>query len=613
MLYPSLTGGRPCRELLRTAKSLPPKRDPRHTPNFPSHVPFLRGSILLLNHYPSPMSGPEPTAADDFLRALAERTLDVYWAADDRGILTYVAPQVRRITGRDPEDLIGSHVHASVLEDDALEAAALERALLDHKENCIVAYRLARADGDPVWVEASMHAVRSPDGALTGFVGTWHDITEKRRVEIAYEHQAYHDALTGLPNRRLFEDRLTIALAAARRYRTQLALLYIDIDRLSRINDTLGHAAGDEVLREVGRRLDETVRASDTFARHGADDFVLLVTNLRHEEDCVRVAQLLLNKMREPLIVKGRELFVTASIGVAVFPQDGTEVSTLLASADAAAHTCKTLGGNGWYLHNSAINKRGVQRLSMEMDLYRAIERSQFFIQYQPLLALTKQRLTAVEALVRWKHPTHGELPPATFLDVAEETGLIIGIGERVIESSCSQAHTWRAEGWKDATISVNLSARQFEHPDLLDMIDDSVRKYAVPPSVLQLEITEGTALRDLRRSVDILAELRDRGVGVTIDDFGIGYSSLAYLKELPVIGLKIDRTFLLGIPEARDAAIVSSVIAMGHALGLTVVAEGVETEEQARFLREQGCDLCQGYLFGRPTSADEISRIRLQ
>ena len=548
---------------------------------------------------------------DDLLRTLAERTQDVYWSTDVKGILTYIAPQVVRLTGRGADELLGSPLHSLVHPDDADEIAALQRVILKKEPSCVLAYRLVRDGGDPLWVEASIHMVRDGAGNVTGFVGTWHDITERRRIEVAYEHQAYHDPLTGLPNRRLFEDRLTIALAQARRHASRAALLYIDIDRLSRINDSLGHPVGDQVLRGVSQRLAEAVRETDTFARLGADDFVLLITNLRHPEDCVRVAQLLLAKLREPLRIDGREMFVTASIGIAIFPQDGSEVSSLLASADAAAHSCKSLGGNSWYVHNSAINTSAVQRLSMEMDLHRALERSQFFVHYQPLLTLSQQRIDGVEALVRWQHPEKGELPPATFLDVAEETGLIIGIGEQVINSACAQARTWRSEGWIEPSISVNLSARQFEHPDLLTMIDDAVKKHDVSPSVLQVEITEGTALRDLVRSVEILGELRGRGVGVAIDDFGIGYSSLAYLKDLPVAALKIDRTFLLGIPNPRDAAIVSAVIAMGHALGLTVIAEGVETREQMEFLEQNGCDALQGYLLGRPTTADEISRMR--
>jgi len=550
-------------------------------------------------------------APEALLRLLAERTSDVYWTMDDRGVLTYVASQVRQLIGREPVDLIGAPLQAFVREEDFDEAASVQRAVMERHDTCTVAYRLKRVEAEPLWVEATIHAVRNAEGAVTGFAGLWHDITERRRIEVAYEHQAYHDSLTALPNRRLFEDRLTIALAMARRTRSQLALLYIDVDRLSRINDTLGHHTGDEVLRAIAVRLATCVRASDTLARLGGDEFTLIAANLRHVEDTVRIAQLLLQKIAEPLTTHAQELFVTASIGIAVFPQDGGEVTALLASADAATRACKRHGGNGWHLHNSSINIRAMQRLAVEMELHRAVERNEFVVRYQPLLGVAQQQLTAVEALVRWQHPTRGELLPAHFLEVAEETGLIIGVGEQVIDSTCQQARIWIDEGWEGASISVNLSARQFEHPAVLDVIDHAVLRHGVPPSVLQIEITEGTALRDMQRSIRVFHELRARGVRVAIDDFGIGYSSLGYLKELPVNVLKIDRSFLAGIPQGRNAAIVAAVIAMGHALGLTVVAEGVEHPDQMAFLREHDCDECQGFLFSRPTTAEEISRMR--
>jgi len=548
---------------------------------------------------------------DELLRLLAERTSDVYWTTDDRGLLTYVAPQVVPLIGRQPAELIGAPLQALVLEDDFDEAAALQRAIMERANTATVAYRLKRATREPLWVEATVHAVRTADGTVSGFVGSWRDVTERRRIEVAYEHQAYHDSLTSLPNRRLFEDRLTIALAQARRLGTHLALLYIDVDRLNRINDSLGHNTGDGVLRTLGRRLSTCVRASDTLARLGGDEFTLIASNLRHVEDTVRVAQHLLQKITQPIMTPTQELFITASIGIAIFPQDGTEVGSLLASADAATRACKRAGGNGWYLHNSSVNERAMQRLGVEMELHRAVERSEFVVRYQPLLNVAKEEMTAVEALVRWQHPTRGELLPASFLEVAEETGTIIGIGERVIDSACAQARCWLNEGWETANISVNLSARQFEHPKMLELIDHCVLQHKVPPSVLQIEITEGTALRDLGRSIQVFGELRARGVRVSIDDFGIGYSSLGYLKELPVNALKIDRTFLFGIPEGRNAPIVAAVIAMGHALGLEVIAEGVEHREQMKFLREHDCDACQGYLFSRPTTADEITRMR--
>lgn len=548
---------------------------------------------------------------DELFRFLAERTADVYWTADGQGLLTYIAPQVQQLIGRDAGELVGEPLRSFVYDEDLAEAESLQKAILQRATRCTVAYRLCRTGGNPVWVEATVHAIRSSEGHLVGFAGTWQDISERRRIEEAYEYQGYHDTLTGLPNRRLFHDRLTIALAQARRFKTLVGLLYIDIDRLNRINDSLGHAVGDEVLRSIGRRMSSFVRASDTLARLGGDEFALLVSNLRYPEDSVRVAQLALQQITEPMAINARELFLTASIGIAMFPQDGDEVATLLASADAAMHTCKQLGGNGWHMHNSSVNERALQRLAVEMDLHRGLERSEFIVRYQPLLAIAHEQMTAVEALVRWQHPSRGELPPSDFIDVAEETGLIIGVGEQVIQSACAQANVWLAEGWEAPTVSINVSARQFESPRLLEALDHAVLKHRVPPSVLQLEITESTALRDLDRTLHILEELRARGIRVAIDDFGIGYSSLGYLKELPVSALKIDKTFISGIPERRDAAIVAAVIDMGHALGLTVIAEGVETPEQMAFLREHQCDVCQGYLFSKPTTAAEITRMR--
>ena len=554
-----------------------------------------------------------PTASlpEDLLRFLAERTSDVYWTADEAGILRYVSPQVQHLIGRPPEELVGLPLDALVHPEDVSEAASLQQTILARRDACVVTYRLQRNAGDPVWVEAIVHAKRSPEQASPSFAGIWRDVSERRRIEVAFEYQAYHDSLTTLPNRRLFDDRLTIALAQARRLGTEVALLLIDVDRLTRINDTLGHQAGDEVLRTVASRLQSCVRASDTLARIGGDEFTIIASNLRHEEDTVRIAQLLLNRVREPIFMRGQEIFVSASIGIAVFPHDGTEVTTLLASADEAMHECRRIGGNGWHLHRSSVNERALQRLAVEMDLHRAVDRAEFVLRYQPLLAVSRQNMTAVEALVRWQHPTRGELLPAAFLDVAEETGLIVKMGEQVIKSACAQARGWRAEGWRNPSIAINLSARQFDHPGLLDLLDHVVSEEGVPPSVLQFEITEGTALRDLERSMHILTEMRFRGIRTAIDDFGVGYSSLAYLKQLPVDALKIDRSFLIDIPGGRDAPIVAAVIAMGHALGLTVIAEGVERQDQMSFLQEQNCDLCQGYLFSKPTTAAEINRIR--
>jgi diguanylate cyclase (GGDEF)-like protein/PAS domain S-box-containing protein len=553
----------------------------------------------------------DPTSpVDELFRFLAERTPDVYWTSDEQGVLRYITPQVSSLLNQSANDLIGLKVTNLIYGDDVAEASSLQAALLASGEMITLAYRLRRNGGDSVWVECTMHPLHGDDKKLRGFAGVWRDITERKRIEEAFEHQAYHDGLTGLPNRLLFEDRIAIALAQAKRLGHFVAVLFIDLDRLKVINDTLGHAVGDDVLRTISQRLRTCVRAADTLARVGGDEFTLVATNIRHEEDAVRIAKLLLQRASEPVVVNGRELFVRASIGIAIFPHDGQDASRLLAAADEAMYRCKNLGGNGWQLHHSMENERALERLALEMDLNRALERNEFLVLYQPLIDVATQRITAVEALVRWNHPARGLMAPAAFLDVAEETGLIIPIGEKIIDESCRQAREWLDGGWTNACVSVNLSSRQFEQSTLLERVDEALRVHKLPASVLQLEITEGTALRNLERTVQTLKQLRERGIRVAIDDFGMGYSSLAYLKDLPVDSLKIDKSFLVDIPESRDAAIICAVIAMGHALGLTVVAEGVERSEQMTFLREQRCDVFQGYLFSRPTTPADIARM---
>ena len=556
--------------------------------------------------------GPETIASsDDLLRFFGDRTSDVYWTADANGNLTYVAPQVSRLLERSPSELVGVPVRALVHEQDAPQLASLRETLLANAPSRTVTYRLVRANGDVVWVDATVHVVLSSDDAAVTFAGVWRDVTDRKVIEEALEHQAYHDTLTGLPNRRLLEDRLAIALAQARRLNALVAVLVISIDRLAMINHTLGRATGDEVLRVVARRLLSRIRASDTLARVGDHEFTVVAFNIRQDEDTVRIAQLLIKQVNEPMTIDTHELYLTVSIGIAIFPQDAQAVSPLLAGAEEAMRECRHTGGNGWQLQRESVNERALERLAVEMDLHRAVQRTEFEVRYQPLFAVAGQQMIAVEALVRWQHPTRGELSPASFLDIAEETGLIVAIGRQVIHLACAQARRWLDEGWESVSVAINLSARQFEHPELLDFLDRAVAEHGVPASVLQVEITEGTALRDLERGLRVLAELRRRGIRVAVDDFGIGYSSLAYLKRLTIDTLKIDKAFLAEVPGARDGAIVAAVIAMGHALGLTVIAEGVEREDQMTFLREHGCDFCQGFLFGKPTTAAEISRMR--
>jgi diguanylate cyclase (GGDEF)-like protein len=422
------------------------------------------------------------------------------------------------------------------------------------------------------------------------------------------EHLAYHDPLTGLPNRRLLLDRLAVALAHGRRSGHRLAVLFVDLDRFKVINDSLGHATGDELLRQVGARLRAAVRAEDTLARLGGDEFVLLLPELDGAEGAGEVAGKVLEALREPFMVGGRELFVTASAGISVAPDDGAEGETLLRHADIAMYGGKQARGDGYRFFTPEMNRRALERLETESALRRALVQDELALVYQPVVDLRTGRVSAVEALVRWNHPTLGMLAPDQFLEVAEATGLIVPLGAWVLRTACGQARRWREAGHDSLRLLVNLSVRQFQEPALVQQVAETLAREGLPPELLELEITESVAMRDTAASEDVLGGLRSVGVRLSIDDFGTGYSSLEYLRRFPIHTLKVDRTFVRDVQtDEGDAAIVSAVVAMAHRLGLTVIAEGVEHPGQLEFLRAQGCDAVQGFLISRPLPADAL------
>ena len=422
------------------------------------------------------------------------------------------------------------------------------------------------------------------------------------------EHLAYHDPLTGLPNRRLLLDRLEVALAQGRRGGHPLAVLFLDLDRFKVINDSLGHGAGDDLLRQVGARLRGAVREEDTLARLGGDEFVLLLPRVAAPEAAGEVARKVLDALRDPFTVGGRELFVTASAGISVAPDDGGAGETLLRHADIAMYGAKQSRGDAFRFFTPEMNRRARERLETETALRRALAQDELALVYQPVVDLRTGRVCAVEALVRWSHPERGLLPPADFLEVAEATGLIVPLGAWVLRTACGQARRWRDGGHLEVRLLVNLSVRQFQEPALVQQVAGTLAREGLPPGVLELEITESVAMRDTAASEDVLGGLRDVGVRLSIDDFGTGYSSLEYLRRFPIDTLKVDRTFVRDVQtDEGDAAIVGAVVAMGHRLGLTVIAEGVEHPGQLEFLRGLGCDAVQGYLIARPLPACEL------
>jgi diguanylate cyclase (GGDEF)-like protein len=435
---------------------------------------------------------------------------------------------------------------------------------------------------------------------------------EAIRAASAVEHLAYHDPLTGLPNRGLCLDRLEQALAQADRHRYKIAVLFIDLDRFKEINDSLGHATGDALLRIASRRIRESVRGSDTVARLGGDEFAVILHIIGRVEDAGRVAQKIIDALREPFILSGRELTVTTSIGIAIYPLDGMNADLLMRNADTAMYRAKQQGRDGYQLYTPAMNSRALEKLELENRLRKALRNRELTLYYQPLVDVHSGVVFGAECLIRWDHPELGLLPPDRFIPTAESSGLIVPIGNWVMREACKQARAWQVRG-HELVVSVNLSPRQFQQPDLAGQIRVALEEAQLDGRWLELEITENSAMQDLEESVRILRELKSIGVRISIDDFGTGYSSLSYLKNFPVDTLKLDQSFVRDITRPQDAAIASGIISMAHNLSLKVVAEGVETEGQFNVLRHNSCDRLQGFLFSHPLSVDNFDRFMRQ
>jgi diguanylate cyclase (GGDEF)-like protein/PAS domain S-box-containing protein len=431
------------------------------------------------------------------------------------------------------------------------------------------------------------------------------DITERKVFEAKLKYLATHDTLTRLPNRALFSDRLNLALAHAKRSGHITALLFLDLDRFKYINDTLGHELGDQLLIAVTERLSKCMRSEDTLARLGGDEFTMILTSIKHSEDAALVARKIIAQFISPFLLDDRELFVTGSLGISLFPTDSNNATDLIKHADGAMYLAKKLGGNNFQYFTSKINQNIAVRLEMETGLRYALEREELELHYQPQVALSSGKITGFEALLRWQRPGQGCVSPMQFIPLAEETGLIIDIGAWVLRVACAQARAWQNHGFGPLSVAVNLSARQFEHVGLTETIQNILDETQLPASQLEVELTESTVMHNIDQAIVTLCELKQLGVQISIDDFGIGYSSLSYLKHFPLDVLKVDKSFIADITSANDeGAIASAIIAMGQMLKLKVVAEGVERAEQLAFLRDRGCDTAQGFLFGEPQPA---------
>ena len=477
--------------------------------------------------------------------------------------------------------------------------------------NLLVENRHISKDGQVRWVSVAVAAVREPSGRPDYLVAMVLDITERKAAEAQLERNAHYDALTGLPNRALLFDRLTVTLKHARRKNTMAGLLFVDLDRFKNVNDTLGHESGDLLLKDVAQRLLAAVRADDTVSRLGGDEFVIVLPELGNAQDAARVAQKVIDTTAAAFRIAEREVFVTASVGIAIFPGDGPDAETLINNADAAMMRAKQTGRNNLQFYTAALNARSAERLLLESDLRRALERREFILHFQPKASMLTGALEGFEALIRWKKTDGSVVPPGVFIPLLEESGLIIEVGNWVIRAACAQLREWQRAGFAPVPVAVNVAALQFVRTDLPALIEAATRQFDVEPRLLEIELTESAAMQDAERVVPVLQALRERGVTIAIDDFGTGYSSLAYLAKLPVQTLKVDRSFIVKMQtEANDLTLVSTMISLAHSLKMKVVAEGVESEEQAKLLRLLRCDQMQGFFYGKPMPAADCAAL---
>ena len=473
--------------------------------------------------------------------------------------------------------------------------------------NCI----LIRRDGVESAIEDSAAPIHDRRGEVTGAVMVFHDVSTARALSLRMSYLAQHDSLTDLPNRILLNDRLNQAMALAHRHQQQLAVLFLDVDRFKHINDSLGHAVGDRLLQSMAQRLLGCVRKSDTVSRQGGDEFVILLSEVTHAQDAAVSAEKILMALSTPHRIDQHDLHVTASIGIATYPDDGTEAETLMKHADFAMYHAKDNGRNNYQFFTPDMNVRAVERQSLENGLRHALERQEFVLHYQPTINLETGAIVGVEALIRWRHPQRGLVPPAQFMPVAEECGFIVAIGRWVLREACRQARAWQDAGLPPIRIAINVSAAELRDKDFVAGVSAILTETGLEPRYLELELTETFLMQDSTSTAAVLQALKDMGVQLALDDFGTGYSSLSHLKRFPIDTLKIDRSFVRDLTtDADDASIVSAVISMGKSLHMRVVAEGVESREQVAFLHEQSCPEGQGYYFSRPMVAKEFAKL---
>lgn len=545
------------------------------------------------------------------LSTALEQSADAVVITDDQGIIEYINPAFEITTGYQKKELIGRRVN--ILKSGKQDAAFYKNLWETISSGKVFRNILInqKKDGSLYYEEKTITPLKDEKGKINHYISTGKDITERMESQQRLQYLAHHDVLTELPNRALFVDRLEHALSGMRDKDAKLAIIFLDLDRFKVINDTLGHTAGDITLQTIARRLQKCVRKGDTIARLGGDEFAVIIEGIKDINNITTVVQKILVDFAQPFFIDHQELFVTTSIGISFAPVDGDDAQTLLKNADIAMYRAKDLGRNTYQYYSSDMSARAFEKLSLETDLRYALERKQFELHYQPQVDISSGKIIGMEALLRWNHPDLGLVSPVDFIPLLEETGLMVPVGEWLIQSACQQAARWQNISTHSLRMSINISARQFNDPRLISTLSQSLEDTRLDPNLLEVEITESVIMQDDKWTRETFKALSDINVRFAIDDFGTGYSSLSYLKRFPIDTLKIDRSFIRDISnDPDDKIIVQTIIAMAESMYLQVIAEGVETEEQKEFLQQHGCNIVQGYLFYKPAPANQIEQI---
>ena len=540
---------------------------------------------------------------------LSAIAISIYDATHTDTPLLFVNPAFERMTGYRSADLLGMACCKLHLEEQISTPTEQLRALLETRGSGSFLLRNRRRDGSVFWSDMHISPVEDDNGTVTHFVATQTDVTALKIYEERVLHTTRYDALTGLANRFLLRDRVSSALYRAVAQKREVWVLFLGLDRFKLINEVVGHDTGDRVLKALAERISECVSGADTISRFGGDEFVVLLETPLSDKAAAEVINCIMARVASPVCLDGDKLFVSCSVGVSVFPTDGDDAESLIQHASSAMHRAKKKGPNSFHFFTPQMNERALKRSRLESDLRVALEGEQFFLHYQPQVDLRSGCIVGMEALLRWQHPQRGNIAPGEFIDLAEETGLIVPIGAWVMQTACRQMQIWQLQGFADLRISVNLSAKQFSDENLVESIAAILFETGLDPKCLELELTESLVMTDAGSGFGILQGLKSLGLSLAVDDFGTGYSSLAYLKRLPIDTLKIDQSFVRDITDdIDDAVIVKSIISLAHNLRLSVIAEGVETNEQLSFLQKNGCDEIQGFRFSHPVSANDFS-----